>query len=751
MEDKELLRRYVQDGSQEAFTELVKGYLDFVYSTARRQLHDGELAKDVSQTVFCLLARKSGSLMGMTTIAGWLYRATCFTAAKTLRGELRRRRREQQAIAMNSGESKAHDPWEALAPMLDEAMATLGDQDRLAVLLRFFQRRPMRAVGDALGVSEAAAKMRVARSLERLRGFFAQRGVACSIAGLAAVLTGRAVEAAPTYLAGPLSSAALAGASGGSLIQITAFLARFKAATLILGGSSAVLALLIGWHASNPAQVSTSGAVPGRRLSHTTQTVFANRFERAIQIAAVSPDGPDLAEAIANLRAALRSTNNSAVGFEVAEAIRRFGPRQQAAFGVLKEEAGTHDQARHSTDEAEVVPRRAVGGMGNLGKSVPEAAAWLWAQYDSEPSSASDSIAFIALCALEQIGFEPPDIPRLAESVLARTDDSRIGGSAANANETSDDVEVKDQTEDAFSKSQVAGWIADLVKREPEAAKPYLSALRSLLDASEPGARFWAACALLPGDGAQNPKVIAELADGLKNADQDRLAWASKLLQDFGAAARPLALWMLEAAKASAGNAQEWAFLATGKIAGELRNQVPEVDQALTREEADQSLLDKVNAGTYTGNDLVAMLKDSGSAAMAAGLLGDMGPAATNALPAMFEAEAASRQDHPEYTGDILNAIHRIDPHAALTPEDALSVITNLVGTSPHTLGDSDAAARFVHDARLDEMSWCTRAGFSRFVTNVAPRNLDGYSAFVGAVLAKEPAWTDLLPVKSEP
>jgi hypothetical protein len=256
---------------------------------------------------------------------------------------------------------------------------------------------------------------------------------------------------------------------------------------------------------------------------------------------------------------------------------------------------------------------------------------------------------------------------------------------------------------------------------------------------------------LLPGDAAQNPKVIAELAAGLNNADQDRLAWSSKLLQDFGPASRPVVLWLLEAARAGAGNAQEWAFLATGKIAGELRNQVPEVDQALTREEADQSLLDKVNAGTYTGNDLVAMLKDSGSAAMAAGLLGDLGPAATNALPAMFEAEAASRQDHPEYTGDILNAIHRIDPHAALTPEDALSVITNLVGTSPHTLGDSDTAARFVHDARLDEMSWCTRAGFSRLVTNVATRNLGGYSAFVGAVLAKEPAWTDLLPVKSEP
>ena len=87
MQDVELLREYLNNGSEAAFSELVKRYVDFVYSTARRQIGDAHLAQEIAQTVFCLLARKAASLTGCATLAGWLYRATCFTAAKTLRTE----------------------------------------------------------------------------------------------------------------------------------------------------------------------------------------------------------------------------------------------------------------------------------------------------------------------------------------------------------------------------------------------------------------------------------------------------------------------------------------------------------------------------------------------------------------------------------------------------------------------------------------------------------------------------------------
>ena len=214
MQDAELLRDYVTSGSDAAFADLVDRYVDFVYSTARRQVGNAQLAEEVAQVVFSLLARKAVGLVDLPSLAGWLYRATCFTAAKTLRTERRRRHHEQEAATMNQDNATEDEIWERLSPMLDDALKQLEEQDRLAVLLRFFQKKPMREVGETLGVSEAAAKMRVSRAVERLREFFSKRGVAVGASGLAAVLSANVVQAAPIGLSAAISTgAALSGAA----------------------------------------------------------------------------------------------------------------------------------------------------------------------------------------------------------------------------------------------------------------------------------------------------------------------------------------------------------------------------------------------------------------------------------------------------------------------------------------------------------------------------------------------------------
>ena len=85
--------------------------------------------------------------------------------------------------------------WNQLAPLLDEAMSSLSSKDRDAVVLRCFEGRSLRAVGEMLGISEGAAGKRVSRALERLRGNLSRRGVTTSVAGLAAVIGTNAVKA----------------------------------------------------------------------------------------------------------------------------------------------------------------------------------------------------------------------------------------------------------------------------------------------------------------------------------------------------------------------------------------------------------------------------------------------------------------------------------------------------------------------------------------------------------------------------
>src|SRR5262245_62151621 len=169
-DDAQLLRRYAEAGSESAFSELVSRHIDLVYSAALRQVGgDSHLAQDVAQTVFADLARKARTVSGQRVLTGWLYQATRFASSKVIRTERRRANREKEAAAMQELASDAN--WEQLRPVLDEAMGRLSSKDRDAVLLRYFERKELSAVGDALGTSEEAARKRVGRALERLRRY----------------------------------------------------------------------------------------------------------------------------------------------------------------------------------------------------------------------------------------------------------------------------------------------------------------------------------------------------------------------------------------------------------------------------------------------------------------------------------------------------------------------------------------------------------------------------------------------------
>ena len=242
MTDSELLRTYAKDRSETAFEELVRRHIDLVYSAALRQMNgDAHLAEDVTQSVFADLARKARRLTGHTSLTGWLYTSTRFVAANIRRSEQRRSARELEAHAMNTLLESAEPEldWARIRPLLDEAMHTLDEPDREAVLLRHFERRSYAEIGARFGLSENAARMRVDRSLDKLHAVLAKRGVTSTALALAGVLTANAVVAAPSQLLTSVVQAALAGgtAAGGLVVVLTQFVAAWKmwltAATVI--------------------------------------------------------------------------------------------------------------------------------------------------------------------------------------------------------------------------------------------------------------------------------------------------------------------------------------------------------------------------------------------------------------------------------------------------------------------------------------------------------------------------------------
>ncbi len=214
--DAELLNRYATRRDEAAFAELVRRHLDHVYSTALRLVGgDMHLAEDVAQTVFTDLARKAGLLRGHAVLSGWLHTGARFAAAKAVRSEQRRRQREQSALAMPTNSATEPD-WEQVRFVLDEAIGELGEADRNALLLRYFEKKPLAQIGTALGLSENAARMRVDRALDKLRAQLALRGITSTVVALGTALAQNAVQTAPPALGARVASqAVIAGGAAG--------------------------------------------------------------------------------------------------------------------------------------------------------------------------------------------------------------------------------------------------------------------------------------------------------------------------------------------------------------------------------------------------------------------------------------------------------------------------------------------------------------------------------------------------------
>ena len=249
-DDAELLRRYANEQSEAAFAELVRRHVDLVYSAALRLVNDdAHRAQDITQQVFAEFARQAKRLVGHPAPVGWLYTTTRRSALRVIRTEKRRSVREQEATAMNEliRESTSDPEWEHLRPVLEDVMHELGETDRHAVLLRFFQNKSLRDVGLALDMGENAARMRVDRALEKLRAAFSKRGVATTSA-LATAISAHAVQLAPAGLAGTLATTSLAGAGAGvgalTLFKImTATQVKIGIGALVVAGATTVMVM----------------------------------------------------------------------------------------------------------------------------------------------------------------------------------------------------------------------------------------------------------------------------------------------------------------------------------------------------------------------------------------------------------------------------------------------------------------------------------------------------------------------------
>ncbi len=270
--DQQLLSDYAKNGSEPAFRELVRRHINMVHSAALREARgDVSLAEDITQEVFAELARRATRLSSHPVLAGWLYTCVRLTTANIRRADTRRQRREQEAFTMNEllVPNPADQLWRQVRPVLDDVMHELNDEDRTAVVLRFFEGRSLKEVGTAIGLTENAARMRVERSLEKLHGLLSRRGINSTATTLAVMLVaGTVVSVSSAFAAsvttGALTAAAAATAGGSAAPLLPKLLALVKTKTAAAAALAILAAGLFLWHNSrqNSGPSSVSAAPP---------------------------------------------------------------------------------------------------------------------------------------------------------------------------------------------------------------------------------------------------------------------------------------------------------------------------------------------------------------------------------------------------------------------------------------------------------------------------------------------------------
>ena len=237
--DRELLAEYVQNGSENAFAELIGRYVALVYSAALRKVRSSELAEEVAQTTFLKLAQLAHQLKSDTVLGAWLHQVAHRQAIDTVRREARRQNREQifyQSMNMNAAPEA---DWSQLGPILDEAICSLNKAERIALVLRYFENKSLREVGIALGGTENAAQKTVSRAIEGVRAFFSKRGVSVTSGALAATLSANAINAVPPGLAASIISstkAALLLPASSALFVKMFFMTTFQKSLIASAG-----------------------------------------------------------------------------------------------------------------------------------------------------------------------------------------------------------------------------------------------------------------------------------------------------------------------------------------------------------------------------------------------------------------------------------------------------------------------------------------------------------------------------------
>jgi RNA polymerase sigma factor (sigma-70 family) len=290
LSDQQLLQAYAEEKSEDAFRAIVDRHARWIFAAAFRQLGDRQMAEDTVQIVFVLLARRSHKMPTHQKLSGWLFNTLGYTMKNLRRASRSRQMHEQLAALERSNVTEPSARVNDLGTHLDAAVASLGQADRSAIVLRFYQDRSFGEIAETLGITEIAARKRVSRGTEKLRKRFEKLGArpGPDAAALSVAAVG-GLEHAPAALAQSAANVALAAKAGAAI-----------PATILTATKGTAYLMAV-------AKIKISAAIMLICLLAIPATIVTIRYAPSLLAQSTPPDSPATAAAPASRPADIAS------------------------------------------------------------------------------------------------------------------------------------------------------------------------------------------------------------------------------------------------------------------------------------------------------------------------------------------------------------------------------------------------------------------------------------------------------------
>ncbi|MCR9197269.1 MAG: sigma-70 family RNA polymerase sigma factor [Planctomycetaceae bacterium] len=247
LNDRDLLRRFIQDADENAFAEIVGRHQGLVMGVCRRVMGNAADVDDAFQATFLTLARRPRQVRRAASLSSWLYTVAWRTSWRMVK----QRRKQTVESLPQQPVPESNDPLDRIASaqdclVLDEELNALPQRYREVLVMTYFASQTSQQIADQLAVSKGTVDGRIRQARNLLRVRLARRGVAIGALAMAAGLaTSQPAVASSTLLESTISLGAqsLSGVSSGST-QLS-HLEPFITAETTMITSKAVLTTLL--------------------------------------------------------------------------------------------------------------------------------------------------------------------------------------------------------------------------------------------------------------------------------------------------------------------------------------------------------------------------------------------------------------------------------------------------------------------------------------------------------------------------